>query len=71
MSRCSMGRSKVEQMQSSKSSFALTAAAPVPGPNPSFELTRYGMAPGPRGAFVYHAPHGPGATPQRAAQFQR
>jgi hypothetical protein len=71
VSLCRVGRSKVKQMESSQASFANMAAAPFPGPNPSFELTHHGMAPGPRGAFVYHAPHGPGATPQRAAQFQR
>jgi len=31
-------------------------------PNPSFELTRSSMAPGPFGGFVYSPPHGPGAT---------
>jgi len=40
-------------------------------PNPSLEPTRSGMAPGPRGARVYHPPRGPGATPARAAQLKR
>ncbi len=31
-------------------------------PNLAFELTHYSMACGPRGAFVYHAPHGPHTT---------
>ena len=36
-------------------------------PNRSFKRTRNGMALGPRGALVYPAPHGPRATPLRAA----
>lgn len=40
-------------------------------PNPSFELTHYSKALGPRGAFVYHAPHGPIPSLPWAAQFQR
>jgi hypothetical protein len=40
-------------------------------PNPSFELTHSGMAPWPFGSQVYHLPHGQGAMPSWAAQFQR
>ena len=40
-------------------------------PNPLVELTRYGMAPGPRSAVVHLALHGPGATPPRAAHRER
>jgi hypothetical protein len=32
-------------------------------PNPSLKLSPNGMAPGPRGALAYHAPHGPGTMP--------
>ena len=35
-------------------------------PNKSFNRTRHGKRPGPFGASVYHAPHGPGRTPRRA-----
>ena len=40
-------------------------------PNPLVELTRYGMAPGPRGAYVHLAPRGPGATPPLSAHRER
>ncbi len=40
-------------------------------PNPLVELTRYGMAPGPLGAYGHHAPRGPGATPPRSAHRER
>ena len=40
-------------------------------PNPLVELTRYGMAPGPRSAYSHTAPHGPGAMPTRSAHLQR
>jgi hypothetical protein len=40
-------------------------------PNPLVELTRYGIAPGPRGVLVYHPPRGPGAMPPRAAHRER
>ena len=33
--------------------------------------TRNGVAPGPRGRVVYPRPHGPGATPLRAAYLER
>ena len=40
-------------------------------PNPSVKRTRNGVAPGPRGRVVYPRPHGPGATPSRAAYLER
>ena len=40
-------------------------------PNPSVKRTRNGVAPGPRGRVVYPRPHGPGATPLRAAYLER
>jgi len=40
-------------------------------PNPLVELTRYGMAPGPRGAYGHIAPRGPGATPPLSAHRER
>ena len=40
-------------------------------PNPSVKRTRNGVAPGPRGRVVYLRPHGPGATPLRAAYLER
>ena len=36
-------------------------------PNRSFKRTRNGMALGPCSALAYRAPHGPSATPLRAA----
>jgi len=42
-----------------------------PMPNTSVELTRYGIAPGPRGAYGHLAPRGPGAMPPRSAHLQR
>jgi len=50
---------------------ALASTSPVTRrtietPNKSFNRTRHGMRPGPFGASVYHAPHGPGRTPRRA-----
>ena len=43
----------------------LHATAPA-GPNPSFNRTRNGMRPGPRGCFVYFQPRGPGPMPLRS-----
>jgi hypothetical protein len=40
-------------------------------PNPSFEPTPNGIALGPRGALVHHAPRGPSTIPPVAAQLQR
>ena len=40
-------------------------------PNPLVELTRYGMAPGPRGAYGHPAPRGPGAIPPLSAHRER
>ena len=40
-------------------------------PNPSVKRTRAGLAPGPRGLVVYRRPHGPGASPSRAAYLER
>ena len=40
-------------------------------PNPSVKRTRNGVAPGLRGCVVYPRPHGPGATPPRAAYLER
>jgi len=40
-------------------------------PNPLVELTRYGLAPGPRSAYGHHAPRGPGATPPLSAHRER
>ena len=50
---------------------ALASTSPVAQrtietPNKSFNRTRHGMRPGPSGASVHHAPHGPGRTPRRA-----
>ncbi len=35
-------------------------------PNQAFNRTPHGMRPGPRGALVHAAPHGPGHTPRGA-----
>jgi hypothetical protein len=40
-------------------------------PNPSFEPTPNGIALGPRGALLHHAPRGPSTMPPVAAQLQR
>ena len=42
-----------------------------PRPNPSFEARPNGVALGPRGALVHHAPRGPSATPSVPPQLQR
>ena len=40
-------------------------------PNPSFEPTPNGIALGPRGALVHHAPRGPSTIPSVAAHLKR
>jgi hypothetical protein len=40
-------------------------------PNPLVELTRYGMSPGPRGAYAHLAPRGAGAMPPLVAYRER
>jgi len=40
-------------------------------PNTLVELTHYGMAPGPRGAYGHLAPREPGATPPLSAHRER
>ena len=42
------------------------APSPQQGPNLSFNRTRHGVRPWPRGAVVHHAPRGQGRTPRHA-----
>jgi hypothetical protein len=50
---------------------ACARKAPTVMPNTSLQPTVIGMALGPRGAAVYHAPHGPSAMPLPAAELER
>ena len=40
-------------------------------PNPSVEARPNGKAPSPRGALVYHAPHGLGTSPSVPPHLER
>jgi hypothetical protein len=64
-------KSDVQRTYLLSQSEQLTARRDDAMPNPSFELTRSGMAPWPFGGFVYSPPHGQGAMPPRSAQLQR
>ena len=69
------GHTEVSALEASRRYAPRGRASPSPSgphrfhmpPNRSFKRTRNGMALGPRGALVYRAPHGPSATPPRAA----
>ena len=69
------GHTEVSALEASRRFAPRGRASPSPAglhrfhmpPNKSFKRTRNGMALGPCSALVYRAPHGPSATPLRAA----